>query len=51
MGKRGGVRLIYYWDEPLETFFMLFAFRKNEQEDLTEKQLQILSRLVCQEFE
>ena len=50
-GKRGGVRLIYHWDEPTETHYMLFAFRKNEQEDLTEKQLQTLSRLVREEFE
>ena len=24
-GKRGGARLIYYWDKPTETFYMLYA--------------------------
>jgi len=24
-GKRGGIRVIYYWDEASETFYMLFA--------------------------
>jgi hypothetical protein len=49
-GKRGGVRLIYYWHELSETFYMLYAYRKNEQEDLTTKQLRVLSRLVREEF-
>src|SRR5262245_14822267 len=49
-GKRGGVRVIYYWDERSETFYMLLAYRKNEQEDLTPTQLRVLSRLVREEF-
>jgi hypothetical protein len=49
-GKRGGIRLIYFWDEPSETFYMLYAFRKNEQEDLTAQQLRVLARLVREEF-
>ncbi len=24
-GKRGGLRVIYYWDEPTETFYMLYV--------------------------
>lgn len=50
VGKRGGIRVIYFWDEPSETFYMLFAYRKNQQEDLTSRQLRILSRLVREEF-
>jgi mRNA-degrading endonuclease RelE of RelBE toxin-antitoxin system len=50
MGKRGGVRIIYFWDEPSETFYMLYVYRKNEQEDLTARQLRLLSRLVSEEF-
>jgi mRNA-degrading endonuclease RelE of RelBE toxin-antitoxin system len=50
-GKRGGCRLIYYWDVGTETFFMLSAFRKNRQEDLTMLQLRHLTRLVREEFE
>jgi len=49
-GKRGGIRVIYFWDEPTETFYMLFGFRKNAQEDLTAKQLRALARLVREEF-
>jgi hypothetical protein len=49
-GKRGGLRVIYYWDAPSETFYMLYAFPKNEQEDLTAQQLRILARLVREEF-
>src|SRR5262245_53556828 len=43
-GKRGGVPVIYFWDEPSETFYMLYAYRKSEQEDLTAQQLRTLSR-------
>jgi mRNA-degrading endonuclease RelE of RelBE toxin-antitoxin system len=49
-GKRGGIRVIYYWDRASETFYLLHTFRKNVQEDLTPQQLQILSRLVREEF-
>jgi hypothetical protein len=49
-GKRGGLRVIYYWDQASETFYMLFAYPKNEQEDLTAQQLRVLSRLVREEF-
>jgi hypothetical protein len=49
-GKRGGLRVIYFWDEASETFYMLFAYPKNEQEDLTAQQLRVLSRLVREEF-
>jgi hypothetical protein len=49
-GKRGGLRVIYYWDEPSETFYMLYVYRKSERDDLTAKQLQTLSRLVREEF-
>jgi mRNA-degrading endonuclease RelE of RelBE toxin-antitoxin system len=49
-GKRGGCRIIYYWDEPSETFYMLYTYRKSDQEDLTAQQLRALSRLVREEF-
>jgi hypothetical protein len=49
-GKRGGLRVIYFWDEATETFYMLFAYPKNEQEDLTAQQLRVLRRLVREEF-
>jgi mRNA-degrading endonuclease RelE of RelBE toxin-antitoxin system len=49
-GKRGGCRIIYYWDEPSETFYLLYVYRKNEQEDLTADQLRVLRKLVREEF-
>lgn len=49
-GKRGGVRVIYYWDPPSETFYMLYLYAKNEQGDLTPAQLKLLRRIVEEEF-
>jgi hypothetical protein len=49
-GKRGGLRVIYFWDAATETCYMLYAYPKNEQEDLTAQQLRQLSRLVREEF-
>lgn len=49
-GKRGGVRLIYYWEPESQTFYMLYFYAKNEQEDLTSQQLKILAKLVREEF-
>jgi hypothetical protein len=49
-GKRGGLRVIYFWDATSETFFMLYVYPKNDQEDLTAQQLRMLSRLVREEF-
>lgn len=50
MGKRGGLRAIYFWEARSETFSMLMVYRKNDQEDLTPKQVAILQRLVKEEF-
>jgi hypothetical protein len=50
-GKRGGLRVIYYWHEAGETFYMLYAFRKSRREDLTAKQLKALILLVREEFQ
>jgi hypothetical protein len=50
MGKRGGLRVIYFWEPGAETFYMLMVYRKNEREDLTPKQVVTLQRLVKEEF-
>ena len=42
--------IIYFWDEPSETFYLLYIYPKNEQEDLSARQLRILARLVREEF-
>ncbi|MDD3927888.1 MAG: hypothetical protein PHT33_14655 [bacterium] len=45
-GKRGGLRIIYYWDMPYQVIFMLYAYKKGEQEDLTPVQLKMLRNAV-----
>jgi len=48
--KRGGARVIYYWAMSDSRIFMLLAYAKNEQEDLTKDQLKVLKALVEEEF-
>jgi hypothetical protein len=44
-GKRGGIRVIYYlWRG--DTTFLLFAYPKNQQEDLTPTQAKLLRNLI-----
>jgi len=50
-GKRGGIRIIYYWATSYNQIFMLYAFAKNERDDLTKDQLSILRKAVISEFE
>ena len=49
-GKRGGARVIYFWEPIPEVCFMLYAYRKSEAQDLTQAQIRLLKRLVEQEF-
>jgi len=44
-GKSGGLRIIYYYD-PLDKIYMLFPYKKSDQEDLTSTQIKTLSKLV-----
>lgn len=50
-GKRGGVRVIYYYASQPRIIVMLFLYAKNEQEDLTPEQLRMLRMLVEREFD
>ncbi len=45
-GKSGGVRVIYYWMNADEQLYMLLAYPKNEQENLTDAQLNALRAIV-----
>ena len=45
-GKRGGVRVIYYRVNTAERIYMLYAYAKNEVEDLTRGQLKALRQIV-----
>ena len=49
-GKRGGVRVIYYWHVKGSLMYMLFAYSKDEQDDLSARQKKVLATLVKQEF-
>jgi hypothetical protein len=50
-GKRGGLRVIYFWAARETVFYMLFAYVKNEQGDLTSRQARILGQLIREEFQ
>lgn len=45
-GKRGGLRIIYYWWVAKDRISMLFIYRKSEQDDLTREQLKLLRRAL-----
>ena len=49
-GKRGGLRVVYYWAARETAFYMLYAYAKNEQGDLTPKQAKVLAELIREEF-
>ena len=49
-GKRGGIRVIYYWATNDDQIFMLYGYPKNEQANLTKEQLSVLKKLVESEF-
>jgi len=49
-GKRGGLRVVYYWAAAETAFYMLYAYSKNEQGDLTPAQTRQLGQLVRGEF-
>lgn len=45
-GKSGGVRVIYYWMTVDEQIYMLYAYPKNEQENLTAAHKKRLKQIV-----
>lgn len=49
-GKRGGVRVIYYSATRKDQLLMLFIYPKNERDDLSKAQLNILSSIVKEEY-
>jgi hypothetical protein len=48
MGKRGGVRVMYYYVGQDDTIYLLLAYGKAVQGDLTEEQKKILKAVVAQ---
>lgn len=49
-GKRGGLRVIYYWAPRDQVFYMVYVYTKSEQGDLTPAQIRQLGRIVREEF-
>ncbi len=45
-GKRGGARVIYYWVSQQSQIYLLLAYAKNAQDDLTPAQLKTLRQLL-----
>ena len=45
-GKQGGLRVIYYWDPPVEKIYIIFAYKKSKQTDLSPAQVKVLAKLV-----
>jgi hypothetical protein len=48
IGKRGGLRVIYYWQRSRNRIFLMTAYRKNEMTDLTNPELRVLKTLVAE---
>lgn len=44
-GKRGGSRLIYYWDYG-DRILMLYVYQKNERENLSEDQKKVMRQIT-----
>lgn len=49
-GKRGGVRIIYYRVVAKDLIYMIYAYPKTKQADLSPDQLKMLREAVEQEF-
>lgn len=49
-GKRGGLRVIYAWFPTEQAYFMLYAYSKADQGDLTPAQAKALSRVAREEL-
>ena len=45
-GKRGGLRVIYYWQAADDQIWLLLAYPKSERGDLSHGEIKQLKRLV-----
>lgn len=45
-GKRGGVRIIYYWVIPAARIYLLVLYPKNVKSDLTPAEARTLRKLI-----
>lgn len=49
-GKRGGIRVIYYFINTKSNILLLYAYAKSEQEDLTPNQTKLLNKIITEEY-
>jgi hypothetical protein len=45
-GKRGGLRIIYFWQMAGGHIYLLTIYRKNEFEDLSKDEYKLLKKVV-----
>jgi hypothetical protein len=45
-GKRGGARVIYYWQFSQQRIYLIHAYAKSERTDLTPQQIRVLAELM-----
>jgi mRNA-degrading endonuclease RelE of RelBE toxin-antitoxin system len=45
-GKRGGIRVIYYWMKDQDLVLFLLAYAKSRTEDLSQAQIKMLGEIV-----
>lgn len=50
-GKRGGLRVIYFWWQSGKQFWLFTVYNKDEMDDLTAAQRKILKELLKQELD
>lgn len=50
-GKRGGLRVIYFWWEAGRQFWLFTLYDKDEMADLTAKERKLLREMLKQELE
>ncbi len=50
-GKRGGLRILYYWDGEVDRLYMLYVYEKTKQSDLTKTQIKMLAQVIREELE
>jgi len=48
-GKRGGVRVIYYWAVAQHRVYLVYLYPKNKRDDLTPAQLRMLRQVIEEE--
>ena len=45
-GKRGGARVIYYWQTPEDRLYLIYGYAKSERKNLTLQQVKVLADLL-----